>query len=76
MNGYGEPIQKAVASVCQKSSDQIVAIGVNCVYPETVVPLIKQMEVGKRDLIAYPNAGIKWDKKRRYKQFCSLSVFL
>ncbi|CAF3445821.1 unnamed protein product [Rotaria sp. Silwood1] len=62
---HGEPIEEAAASVCLKSPDQIIAVGVNCVHPDTVVPLIKQMNKIDRDFIAYPNAGVTWDAEKQ-----------
>jgi S-methylmethionine-dependent homocysteine/selenocysteine methylase len=48
-----------------KSPDQIIAVGVNCVHPETVVPLIKRMNKIDRDFIAYPNAGVIWNDEKK-----------
>ncbi|CAF3597854.1 unnamed protein product [Adineta steineri] len=63
---HGEPIEEAVASICSKSSpDQIIAIGVNCVHPNNVIPLIERMNKIDRDLIAYPNAAVTWDAEKR-----------
>ncbi|CAF2598302.1 unnamed protein product [Rotaria sp. Silwood2] len=62
---HGEPIEEAAASVCLKASDQIIAVGVNCVHPDTVVPLIKQMNKIDCDFIAYPNAGVIWDSEKQ-----------
>ena len=65
MTAHGELIEEAAASVCLKSPDQIIAIGMNCVHPETVVPLIKRMNKIDRDFIAYPNTGITWDGEKK-----------
>ncbi|CAF3666293.1 unnamed protein product [Rotaria socialis] len=65
LTAHGEPIEEAAASVCLKSPDQIIAVGVNCGHPETVVPLIKQMNNIDRDFIAYPNAGVTWDAEKQ-----------
>jgi S-methylmethionine-dependent homocysteine/selenocysteine methylase len=62
---HGEPIEEAVASVCLKSPDQIIAVGVNCVHPDTVVPLIKRMNKVDCDFIAYPNAGVTWNDENK-----------
>jgi S-methylmethionine-dependent homocysteine/selenocysteine methylase len=48
-----------------KSPDQIIAVGVNCVHPETVVPLIKRMNKIDRDFIAYPNTGVTWNDEKK-----------
>jgi len=61
MTSHGEPIEEAV-TVCLKSRDQIMAVGVNCVHPSTVVPLMKRINHLDQDLIAYPNAGVVWDE--------------
>jgi S-methylmethionine-dependent homocysteine/selenocysteine methylase len=65
LTSHGEPIEEAAASVCRKAPDQIIAVGVNCVRPETVVPLIKQMNKIDRDFIAYPNAGGIWNDEKK-----------
>ncbi len=64
LTAHGELIEEAAASICLKSPDQIIAVGINCVHPETVVPLIERMSKINRDLIAYPNAGIIWDGEK------------
>lgn len=62
---HGELIEEAVASVCLKAREQIIAVGVNCVRPELVVPIIKQMNKIECDFIAYPNAGVTWDAEKQ-----------
>lgn len=45
-------------------SDQIIAIGVNCLPPENVLPLLKTAKgITSKPLLAYPNSGEKWDAK-------------
>ena len=65
MTAHGEPIEEAVESICLKSRNQIIAVGVNCVHPGTVVPLIKRMNKIDRDFIAYPNSGVTWNSEKR-----------
>ena len=65
MTAHGELIEDAAASVCRISPDQLIAVGVNCVHPQNVVPLISRMKHLQRDFIAYPNAGAVWDKDKK-----------
>ncbi len=45
-----------------QSSDQVVAVGVNCTPPEYVDGLLRSArEVTDKPLLAYPNSGEKWD---------------
>ncbi|CAF1295211.1 unnamed protein product [Adineta ricciae] len=60
----GEPIEEAAVSACLKSPDQIIAVGVNCVHPANVVPLIEKLRPLNRDLVAYPNSGVIWDSEK------------
>lgn len=44
------------------SSPQIIAIGINCIPPELVVPLLELAKpLTQKPLMAYPNSGEKWD---------------
>jgi homocysteine S-methyltransferase len=46
--------------------DRIVAVGVNCVAPERVVPLLRAVAAGTaKQLVAYPNRGDAWDPAAR-----------
>jgi homocysteine S-methyltransferase len=45
---------------------QVVAIGVNCVAPALVTPLIKALTSGTdKPIVVYPNSGEVWDATRR-----------
>ncbi|MFN0099514.1 MAG: homocysteine S-methyltransferase [Gemmatimonadaceae bacterium] len=45
---------------------QVVAIGVNCVAPALVAPLIREIAAGTdKPIIVYPNSGEVWDASRR-----------
>jgi S-methylmethionine-dependent homocysteine/selenocysteine methylase len=67
LTAHGELIEQAAATICQKSSDQLLAIGVNCIHPANVVPLMQRLQYLNRDLIAYPNAGATWDAEKRFE---------
>lgn len=52
------------ADVLQRlnSSDQIIAVGVNCTAPQYITPLIKTAKENTEKLIlVYPNKGEEWD---------------
>lgn len=55
----GQPIEDAAAMVAAAPSVQ--AVGVNCVKPDLVSPLISRMSrATKLPLVAYPNSGRVW----------------
>nr|XP_018911624.1 PREDICTED: uncharacterized protein LOC109040238 [Bemisia tabaci] len=56
----GDDFVTAANSVWCKNPDQIIAIGVNCVNPNFVTPLISPI-VEKIPTIVYPNNGELWD---------------
>lgn len=62
---HGETVVGAARSACIISPDQIIAVGVNCVHPETVVPLTEQMKMINHDFIAYPNTGVVWNDEKK-----------
>lgn len=47
--------------------ERVVAIGVNCVPPRRVLPLIAEVRRGapRTDVIVYPNSGERWDATAR-----------
>lgn len=56
----GEPIKEAASEISELSG--LFAVGVNCLNPELVLPLVSEIhEVTSIPAIAYPNAGGKWD---------------
>jgi homocysteine S-methyltransferase len=60
----GNPVA-AAAAVADRSS-RIVAIGVNCIPPERVEPLLRALATGTdKPLCAYPNRGDAWDATNR-----------
>ena len=59
---HGEPIEVAAAAVV--SSEQVVAVGVNCTAPEHVASLLLSAAAtlpAGFPLVAYPNHGRAWD---------------
>jgi len=55
----GQPVEEAAAMVAAAPSVQ--AVGVNCVVPDLVSPLISRMSrATELPLVAYPNAGRVW----------------
>jgi homocysteine S-methyltransferase len=60
----GSPV--AVAAAIADRSPRVVAVGVNCVPPERVEPLLRAMAAGtSKPLAAYPNRGDAWDAAER-----------
>jgi len=48
------------------SSDQVVAVGVNCTAPEHVTALVQRAEAASgKPAVAYPNSGEGWDAEAR-----------
>lgn len=43
------------------STDQVIAVGVNCTAPENVAPLLRSASGVKTPLAAYPNSGETWN---------------
>jgi homocysteine S-methyltransferase len=43
-----------------ETSDQIIAVGVNCTPPQYLVPLLKSAQHINKPLIVYPNSGEEW----------------
>ncbi len=60
----GAPLEQA-AALAERSS-RIIAVGVNCVAPERVAPLLRTLALGtSKPLGAYPNRGDAWDPASR-----------
>ena len=60
----GTPIEDAVAEAV--ASLQVIAVGVNCLEPSLVTPLLaRAAAVTARPLVAYPNDGRVWDAGAR-----------
>jgi homocysteine S-methyltransferase len=63
LTGAGDPIEDAVQAVL---APHVVAVGVNCVAPEQVAPLLARIRtVTDLPLVAYPNAGGGWDAQAK-----------
>lgn len=60
----GAPLEEA-AAIADRCA-RIVAVGVNCVAPDRVVPLLRTVALGtSKQLVAYPNRGDAWDPVAR-----------
>lgn len=60
----GEPIGRAVSRLA--GHDGVIAVGVNCTAPVFVAPLLRAAaSATDRELVAYPNAGERWDAASR-----------
>ncbi|WP_419858121.1 homocysteine S-methyltransferase [Candidatus Palauibacter irciniicola] len=56
----GTPLENAVA-LCD-AEPHVVAVGVNCVDPRLVVPLVRAARrATEKPILAYPNSGEEWD---------------
>jgi homocysteine S-methyltransferase len=56
---HGEPFVECAELA--KDSSQILAVGVNCLAPEWVTPLLESASGIGLPLMAYPNSGETWD---------------
>ncbi len=60
----GAPVEAAVAQA--ERCARIVAVGVNCVSPALVAPLLARCAAATaKTLLAYPNRGDRWDAASR-----------
>jgi homocysteine S-methyltransferase len=55
----------AEASAVVASSDQVLAVGVNCSAPNLISSLLTQATDVDKPLVAYPNLGAIWDGSRK-----------
>ncbi len=61
---HGESILDCVEEL--ENAPQIVAIGVNCLAPQLVTPLLRHLRhATTRKLAVYPNSGEMWDVEQR-----------
>jgi homocysteine S-methyltransferase len=61
---HGERLRDCVAAVA--ALPQTVAIGVNCIHPSLVAPLLSELRAASEHaVIVYPNSGEGWDAARR-----------
>jgi homocysteine S-methyltransferase len=60
----GTPVE--LAATIAAASPRVVAVGVNCVAPELVSPLLRRIRSAvDKPLVAYPNRGDVWDSVAR-----------
>ena len=61
---HGEPFADCAALA--ETSNQIIAVGINCTPPQFLVPLLDSAQGIRKPLIVYPNSGEEWvaDKNR------------
>ncbi len=60
---HGEPVRGCAEWL--DAVPQVLAIGVNCVAPALVSPLLRELGAGTgKLLLAYPNSGERWDAER------------
>ena len=55
---HGEPFADCAALA--ETSDQIIAVGINCTPPQYLVPLLESAQPLNKPLIVYPNSGETW----------------
>jgi len=61
---HGDEI--AACAVALEPCDQVIAIGINCLSPELIVPLLRRLRASTTKKIAvYPNSGEQWDAATR-----------
>ncbi|KAK9871007.1 hypothetical protein WA026_009967 [Henosepilachna vigintioctopunctata] len=62
---HGDNFVEAVRSCYEQNPDQLIAVGVNCIQPSAVEPLLSKVNVDqekKIPLIVYANSGEKYDE--------------
>ena len=55
---HGEPFADCAALVA--TSNQIIAVGINCTSPQYLIPLLDSAQGINKPLIVYPNSGEEW----------------
>jgi len=59
---HGETFASAVDKFWLNGSQkQLIAIGVNCLHPKFVTPLLTSVKTENVNFIVYPNGGGVWD---------------
>ena len=59
-------VASAVAKVA--AYDNVIAVGINCVHPSLVQPLLTSAkEVTDKPLVCYPNSGEVWDAREGHR---------
>lgn len=62
----GSVFKDAVAKVA--AYDNVIAVGINCVHPSLVEPLLKTAKkVTDKPLVCYPNSGEVWDAREGHR---------
>lgn len=57
---HGEPLVDCARML--EKEPQVIAVGVNCVRPETTAALIRELRKGtSKPIVVYPNSGEVWD---------------
>ncbi len=60
----GEPAAEAFAMA--RDSDEVLAVGVNCLDPADVLPAVREAaRVSGKPVVVYPNSGETWDAGSR-----------
>lgn len=63
---HGEPLRECADVVA--SSDQVIAVGINCTAPHLITPLIGEVQAGsagRKPVVVYPNSGETWNTQTR-----------
>ena len=61
---HGEPVRTCADFL--NTVPRVVAVGVNCIAPALVLPLLHELRIGTgKPLLAYPNSGEGWDPDQR-----------
>uniref|UniRef100_A0A1B6C7R6 Hcy-binding domain-containing protein n=1 Tax=Clastoptera arizonana TaxID=38151 RepID=A0A1B6C7R6_9HEMI len=59
--GNGQKFVEVVKECWNEGSVQLVAMGMNCLHPDLVAPLLKSVEHLNIPMIVYPNSGEIWE---------------
>lgn len=57
----GESFTTVARACYNMNPDQLIAVGVNCIRPLMVSPLIETLKTENIPLVVYPNSGERWD---------------
>jgi len=64
---HGETFTSAVEKFWSKDNQkQLIAIGMNCLHPKHITPLLMSVKTENVNFIIYPNGGGTWDAVRKW----------
>lgn len=64
---HGETFDSAVEKLwINKFKKQLIAIGMNCLHPKLITPLLMSVKTENVNFIVYPNGGGIWNADKKW----------